>query len=113
MLDGTSSLVRSLGPQLKEWLPHQRWFAGKGRPLTDVSLVAATEVLPCDTGGGGAPGLLHLLVRARPHEGGGCYQLLLGVRETLPPELAPALIGRPSAGRYAARRSTRRYGTRG
>ncbi|MEU2722649.1 maltokinase N-terminal cap-like domain-containing protein [Streptomyces smyrnaeus] len=98
MLDGSSSLIRSLGPQLKEWLPHQRWFAGKGRPLTDVSLVAATEVLPYSTGGGGAPGLLHLLVRARPHESGGCYQLLLGVREALPPELAPALIGRPSAG---------------
>jgi maltokinase len=32
-----------------------------------------------------------------------CYQLLLGVRETLPPHLAPALIGRPSEGPLAGR----------
>jgi maltokinase len=70
--------------------------------------VAAAEILPCGSGAA-APGLLHLLVRAqqsaqaqpfrRPHaRGGDCYQLLLGVRDALPPELAPALIGRPSAG---------------
>ncbi|MBD3934113.1 phosphotransferase [Streptomyces chumphonensis] len=98
-----SDLLRSLSPILTRWLPRQRWFAGKGRPLDGLSLAAATELLPCAGGGraDGAPGLLHLLVSA--HQGGStdCYQLLLGVRAGLPPSLTPALIGRPACGRLA------------
>ncbi|SCD72204.1 maltokinase, partial [Streptomyces sp. OspMP-M43] len=99
-------LLPSLAPLLHAWLPRQRWFAGKGRPVTGFSLVSATEMLPLN--GTAGPGLLHLLVRAeqparqgRPAED--CYQLLLGARTSLPPLLAGALIGRVDRGPLAGR----------
>ncbi|WP_327326182.1 phosphotransferase [Streptomyces sp. NBC_01210] len=97
------ALLPSLAPLLHEWLPRQRWFAGKGRPVTGFSPVSATELLPVD---GPGAGLLHLLVRVQQHgppapSTNDCYQLLLGVRQTLPPYLAPALIGRPAEGPLA------------
>ncbi|MFE1363143.1 phosphotransferase [Streptomyces anulatus] len=100
------NLLPSLAPLLHAWLPRQRWFAGKGRPVTGFSLVSATEMLPLD--GAAGPGLLHLLVRVeqpsqqtRPAED--CYQLLLGARTSLPPLLAGALIGRVERGPLAGR----------
>lgn len=100
------ALLPSLAPLLHEWLPRQRWFAGKGRPVTGFVLVAATEMLPLD--GSAGPGLLHLLVRAqqpsppdRPADD--CYQILIGVRSSLPTTLAGALIGRVERGPLAGR----------
>ncbi|WP_328695539.1 MULTISPECIES: maltokinase N-terminal cap-like domain-containing protein [unclassified Streptomyces] len=110
-LANSTALLPSLGPLLHEWLPRQRWFAGKGRPITAFSLVSATEILPVEKPGdtaptGTGPGLLHLLVRvhqptmpAQPPIDS--YQLLLGVRPTLPTRLAPALIGHVTDGPLA------------
>ncbi|WP_193581854.1 maltokinase N-terminal cap-like domain-containing protein [Streptomyces mobaraensis] len=93
------ALLASLAPPLLDWLPRQRWFAGKGSPVTGLAPVTAVDLLPLGPPGG-APGLLHLLVRARQPGTGSddCYQLLLGVRHVLPPRLAPALVGRPDGG---------------
>ncbi|WP_320782636.1 maltokinase N-terminal cap-like domain-containing protein [Streptomyces sp. CRN 30] len=85
--------MASLRGLLREWLPRQRWFAGKDRPVTEVSLLSMTELYP---------GCLHLLVRAEhtappaslgPPPPDDCYQLLLGVRERLSPALRDAFIG--------------------
>ncbi|MCF6525187.1 phosphotransferase [Streptomyces sp. JJ36] len=92
---GDHTLLDSLAPLLSAWLPGQRWFAGQGGSVGRLTLVSATELLPRPAPGASAPGLLHLLVRTGQAD---CYQLLLGVREVLPPELAPARIGRPADG---------------
>ncbi|MFV8185258.1 MULTISPECIES: maltokinase N-terminal cap-like domain-containing protein [unclassified Streptomyces] len=93
--------MASLAGLLREWLPRQRWFAGKDRPVTDLSLLSVTELFP---------GCLHLLVHAGHSAvpapsgaapAGDCYQLLLGVRKNPSPRLGRALIGRAEEGPLA------------
>ncbi|MFF3496106.1 maltokinase [Streptomyces sp. NPDC002795] len=98
---GESALLMSLDPLLREWLPRQRWFAGKGRPVTGFTLDSVTELLP-------DAALLHLLVRVHQppadEEGpGDRYQLLIGTAEAAAPHLAPAVIGHITQGPLAGR----------
>ncbi|MGV4983727.1 maltokinase N-terminal cap-like domain-containing protein [Streptomyces sp. NRAIS4] len=97
---GLDGPLASLGGLLRQWLPMQRWFAGKDRPVTDLSVLSLTELFP---------GCLHLLVHAShapvPTPGGtsppgDCYQLLLGLRERLAPRLERAYIGRAEQGPF-------------
>ncbi|MFC6878754.1 MULTISPECIES: maltokinase N-terminal cap-like domain-containing protein [Actinomadura] len=73
---------------LSGWLPRQRWFGGKDRPIGALSIAAATELLP-----GPDPSLHHLVVDVRQGAVASRYQLLLGVRADLPAHLRPGEIG--------------------
>ncbi|CAM5619104.1 maltokinase [Streptomyces californicus] len=107
-------LLPSLVPLLHSWLPRQRWFAGKGRPVTGFSLARPPRC--CRWTARRAP-LLHLLVQAdSPGDSGpaeDCYQLLVGVRASMPPTLASALIGRVERASSPAGPSTTRCTIRG
>ena len=72
---------------LATWLVKQRWFAGKGRTVHDLAVVADTEIIPGD------PGLRHLIVTVSHGATSDCYQLFIGYRERLPARLRHARIG--------------------
>jgi maltokinase len=72
---------------LATWLVKQRWFAGKGRTVHDLAVVADTVIIPGD------PGLRHLIVTVSHGVTSDCYQLFIGYRERLPARLRHARIG--------------------
>ncbi len=72
---------------LAEWMPAQRWFAGKGARIIDLAIVADTELA------GGDPTLRHLMVAVSQGAVVDTYQVLVGVRAELPDELRHAVIG--------------------
>jgi len=86
---------------LREWLPKQRWFAGKDRGAKAVHVKTERVLLAGD------PSLLHLFVLVDQNPAVDAlpeleptadtrtttYQLLLGVRATLPKELENAAVG--------------------
>jgi len=72
---------------LATWLVKQRWFAGKGRTVHDLAVVADTEIIPGD------PGLRHLMVTVSHGATSDCYQLFIGYRARLPARLRHASIG--------------------
>src|SRR4029079_15132338 len=59
---------------LATWLVKQRWFAGKGRTVHDLAVVADTEIIPGD------PGMRHLMVTVSHGATSDCYQLFIGYR---------------------------------
>ena len=96
------ALVRKVLPLLHDWLPRQRWFAGKHRPITAVSPATVT-LLP---GGADEPLLLHLLLKVEySSDEADLYQLLLGAGPDAPAatgagaeRVRAAVIGRIGGG---------------
>jgi maltokinase len=79
---------------LAPWLLEQRWFAGKGRTLRDLAVVADTEVVAGD------PALRHLIALVSHGATADHYQILIGLRRDLPGWLEHARIGTLDDGRH-------------
>ncbi|NUT38434.1 MAG: phosphotransferase [Thermoactinospora sp.] len=67
---------------LASWITHQRWFAGKGRPIDTLRIESDTSL----------PGLRHLVIAVRQSGVTDRYQLLLGHSDHLPDRLRHAHI---------------------
>jgi len=80
---------------LAAWLVKQRWFAGKGRELRDLAIVADTEIVSGD------PELRHLVVMVSHGTTVDYYQVFTGLRRRLPGRLRHARIGPSGDGRQA------------
>ena len=74
------------------WLPGQRWFSGKGTPITGLAIVADTLLVDGD------PGLRHLILAVSQDRRTDTYQVFAGVRGHLPEWLNHARIGPAGAG---------------
>ena len=81
------ALVDKVVAELPAWLPTQRWFAGKDRPISGVRPVISTVLLEGD------PLLLHVVVEVEQDDRSQQYQLLIGSRTQLPEHLATSWIG--------------------
>ncbi|HEX3781817.1 MAG TPA: aminoglycoside phosphotransferase [Pseudonocardiaceae bacterium] len=84
---GASEILTEVTGSLAEWLPTQRWFAGKGRAVHAVRPVHAEWLISGD------PGLIHAVVAVSSVGPDEVYQLLLGLRAELPEHLGSALLG--------------------
>ncbi len=93
---------------LSAWLPAQRWFAGSGSVVREIEITSDVELA---AGEADDPELRHLMVDVwiGPQAAGPervstekvSYQVLLGLRAHLPPDLAGAVIGTVADGRIA------------
>lgn len=73
---------------LTEWLPHQRWFAGKDRRIDEVTIDSDVELVRGD------PALRHVVVAVRQGADTDRYQVPVGLRRELPGRLEYAAFGR-------------------
>jgi maltokinase len=91
-MTGTGGVARpgaaGLTDMLASWLPHQRWFPGRGASLSELAVVSDVTLRTGD------PALRHLIIETMLHGGPARFQVLVGYRRDLPPELAETIIGR-------------------
>ena len=87
---------------LATWLVKQRWFAGKGRTVHDLAVVADTEIIAGD------PGLRHLIVTVSHGATADCYQLFIGSARGSRPGCGTRGSARTTAGRSTTGCTTRR-----
>ncbi|TCO57269.1 maltokinase N-terminal cap-like domain-containing protein [Actinocrispum wychmicini] len=78
----TEPVLRMLADELPSWLPNQRWFGGKDRPVTEARPIRAVALLAGD------PALLHVLVEVVQDGRKSLYQLMVGSRHRPPEHLA-------------------------
>ena len=83
----------ALAGLLAAWFPAQRWFAGSAG---QVSAVRITSDVPLADG---EPELRHLMAHVTVGGASVAYQVMLGIRSSLPDELAGAAIGTLPDGR--------------
>src|SRR6202042_3332856 len=76
---------------LATWLVKQRWFAGKGRTVHDLTVLSDTEIIPGD------PGLRHLIVSVSHGVTSEDSQLFGGSRPRLRARLRQVRIGTQDA----------------
>jgi maltokinase len=80
---------------LAAWLPGQRWFAGKGTPITGLAVTADTTLVTGD------PGLRHLVLTVDQDSRTDSYQVFAGTRAELPGWLEHVRIGPAGEGMTA------------
>ena len=86
-LAASAHVLDAVTDSLVYWLPTQRWFAGKGRPVRSVRPMRAVTLVD------GEPGLVHAVVSVEQDDQQHLYQLLLGLRRETPEYLKPAVLG--------------------
>ena len=82
MSENHDDLITDLVGELPTWLPTQRWFAGKDRPVTAVRALSHTTLLDGD------PLLIHLVVAVEQDDRTEPYQLLVGSRQAQVPDVS-------------------------
>ncbi len=85
-MDSAAHLPDRLEDELVDWLPRQRWFAGKDREISKIAVVADTALVEGD------PALHHVLVAVHQEGSVDRYQLLIGLRSRIAERLNHALI---------------------
>ncbi|AZI57849.1 aminoglycoside phosphotransferase [Nakamurella antarctica] len=81
---------------ISSWLPHQRWFAGKGGQLGPISIEARAALDTPEWDAGDAADMMrveHLILRVYTNVGEQMYQLFLGWRHTVSDRLQHSVIG--------------------
>jgi maltokinase len=81
------AVLKMLAEELPSWLPNQRWFGGKDKPVTEARPVRVVPLLDGD------PALVHALVEVVQEDRKSLYQLLIGSREAPPDHLSGIWVG--------------------